>query len=71
MAITVPFRPQTIGQQRGGASSTEPPPPPNEVYTLMAAAQMHSEGRLIKPPTGGVEDKLNSISEADAAPVRR
>ena len=27
-------------------------PPPSEPFALMAAAQMHSEGRLI-PPSGG------------------
>jgi hypothetical protein len=68
----VPFRPQTVGQQRAGAGASAPAtPPPNDVYTLMAAAQMNSEGRLFKAPTGGVNDKLDSISPADAAPLRR
>ena len=46
------------------------PPPPNGVYVAMAAAQMQAEGRLFKPPTGGVEDKLNSIPESAQSPVR-
>lgn len=69
MPMIVPSR-QTIGQQRAAsAASTNSVQPPNDVYALMAAAQMHSEGRLLAP-TGGVEDKLNSIPESAQAPVR-
>lgn len=56
---TVPIRPQlrqTISQQQGQST-----PPPNDVYAMMAASAMHSEGRLLAQPDGGIGDKLNSI----------
>ena len=45
------------------------PPPPDPVYAMMAATQMHSEGRLLAP-TGDVSDKMNSIPPADQAAIR-
>jgi hypothetical protein len=36
----------------------------------MAASQMAQEGRLFKPATGGIEDKLNSIPPEAQSPVR-
>ena len=65
MPIIVPHR-------RGAVTQSAPslPPPPDPVYAMMAAAQMHSEGRLLAQPTGGVEDKLNSIPEAEQTPLR-
>ena len=59
----VPVRP-------GNRQQAPAPPMPNDVYTLMAAAQMHSEGRLIQP-TGGVDDKLNSIPDSAKGPIQR
>jgi hypothetical protein len=50
MAISIPT------SSRRSAQPSRPPPP--SVYTMMAAAQMHSEGRLVQPhdeeqpPTG-------------------
>ena len=65
MAIIIPHR-------RGAPQPSAAPsaPPPDTVYTMMAAAQMHSEGRLLAEPTGGVEDKMNSVPVADQSPVR-
>ena len=62
-----------ISARRGQAQSQaqQPaPPPPNGVYVAMAAAQMHSEGRLFKSPDGGVGDKMNSVPESEQSPVR-
>jgi hypothetical protein len=47
MSIIVPFsNPQTSGLASSGSA-----PDPNDPFTLMAAAQMHFEGRLIQPGT--------------------
>lgn len=49
MSIVVPFTP---GAPQGG----EPPAaPPSETNLLVAAAQMHAEGRLIKPTSNQYE----------------
>jgi hypothetical protein len=55
----VPIRhpPSTKGSERSerppfsgnDQSASVPPAPPPEVYQLMAAAQMHREGRLLAP----------------------
>jgi len=45
MAIVVP-----IHKQPPPTPPPQAPPDPN--YLLMAAAQMHSEGRLVKKPDG-------------------
>ncbi len=66
MPIAVPRR-QTIAQQRSQGQPLPEPPP--AMYALMAATQMASEGRLAQP-TGGIEDKLNSIPDADKGPYK-
>ena len=44
MSISIPT------SSRRSAQPSRPPPSP--VYTMMAAAQMHSEGRLVQPQQG-------------------
>jgi hypothetical protein len=42
---------------RPGAEPAAPTvPPPDETYLMMAAAQMHKEGRLVKPNTSGIPE---------------
>jgi hypothetical protein len=46
MSIVVPFSQPQPSETLGSGNSAAPPGDP---FTLMAAAQMHSEGRLIDP----------------------
>lgn len=50
----MPIVPFTNQPTTGRASGPQPPPlMPDEPYVLMAAAQMHAEGRLVKDDAGG------------------
>ena len=37
---------------------------------MMAAAQMHDEGRLLAKDQSGSDAKINSVPESDQTPVR-
>lgn len=65
MPITVPIR-----SARRSANAQPLPSPPDPSYTLMAAAQMHSEGRLLATDQSGSDAKLNSIPQSETSPVR-
>lgn len=47
MAVIVPIT--QAGQSTNGRSSRPAMRPPDEPFALMAAAQMHDEGRLFRP----------------------
>jgi hypothetical protein len=46
-------------------TAARPVAPPQSQFALMAAAQMHSEGRLISQPSTGTSAKLDSIPTQD------
>lgn len=55
MPVVVPIRPETQAEM---PKQIQPPPDPK--FLMMAAAQMHSEGRLIKKgskPSGTQQDQ--------------
>lgn len=65
---TVPFR---RGQQQAQRiPSRAPVPPPDPVYTMMAATQMHNEGRLLADDQSNSDAKLNSIPAAATQAIR-
>lgn len=66
MPIVPMLRPGQGGAQAQGVS----PPPPDPVYALMAATQMHAEGRLLAQDRSGSDAKLASIPVAAQRPLR-
>lgn len=63
--MIIPHRPRNANQQQVSS-----PPPPPTVYSMMAATQMHEEGRLLAKDQSGSDAKINSIPEPDQSPVR-
>ena len=63
MPMSVPHRGRT-------QPSAQPLTPPPTVYTMMAAATMHAEGRLLAKDQSGSDAKINSVPESDQTPVR-
>ncbi len=61
----------SVPRRQSVSSAAEPPQaPPPTVYTMMAAAQMHAEGRLLAKDQSGPDAKINSIPESETGPVR-
>lgn len=67
MAIAVPIRQP---QRPQAVQNVNQAPPPNDVYMLMAATQMHQEGRLLAQDRTGQDAKLASIPTAAQSPLR-
>jgi len=60
----------SVPSRRGPRAQAEPTQPPPTVYTMMAAAQMHDEGRLLAKDQSGPDAKINSVPESETSPVR-
>lgn len=59
----VPITKQPTPGRKGGPQPSAPMPP--EPFQLMAAAQMHAEGRLIDPEAGRPMDITSQAQKAD------
>lgn len=53
-----------------GQAQQPAPPPPNPVFAMMAATQMHEEGRLLAKDKSGTDAKLASIPTAAQSALR-
>jgi len=69
MSIAIPF--QRPGQLvRPAAAPGLPSSPPDPVFALMAATQMHAEGRLLAADRSGQDAKIASIPAAAQSTLR-
>lgn len=59
-----PGQGSAMAQAQSSASNPDP------VFMMMAATQMHSEGRLLAADRSGSDAKLNSIPTTAQSPLR-